>query len=176
MERATPDVETSGNVYFQTALTHDPIVQETFSTFLTDDAKQMPYGKIKGLTPNKGQRKLFHEKLQFLTEVRKRLPLGQQIHIVYAGASPGCSIHILDNLLEGPEWIDKWILYDTVPFDSRLLANKMRFECHSRYFTNEDAQELSNWDQSEKPKLVFITDIRRSPDLKQNDKKIQQSR
>jgi hypothetical protein len=163
-----PEDKTSGT-YFRTALTNDLIIQEPFSTFLKDNAQRMPYRKIKGLAPNKGQRKLFHAKLQFLTEVRSRLPPGQKIRIVYAGASPGCSIHILDNLLKGPEWIEKWILYDTVAFDSRLLANKLRFECHSRYFTDVDAQALSNWEKlQDGPKIVFITDIRRAPPGKPN--------
>jgi hypothetical protein len=156
------------DVYFETESSDDIVHQEPFVSWLIKDAQRMSYQRIKGTAPNKGQRKLLLAKLLFLLDVRKRLIPGQKIHIVYVGAAPGCSIHILDELLNGPSWITRWELYDMIPMDSRLRETP-RFGCHQQYFTDDDAASYRDWNQTDySPKLIFLTDIRLSPDMPRN--------
>jgi len=155
-------VARSMDPYFKTSLNDGEMIQHDFTMTLGEE--RMEYQRLKGYTPNKGQRKLFLAKFLFLLDVKEHLPEGEKIHIVYVGAAPGCSIHVLDEILDGPEWIARWDLYDMVPMDSRLRQNPDRFGCYQQYFTNVDAKEFES-----ENKLVFLTDIRLSPNLPRHD-------
>lgn len=162
--------------YYETVLDDNSALElDKFTKYLLKNAEKMPYQKIKGDTPNKGQRKLFLVLLKFLLKVWKSLgnsnqvdqagnglPI-KQVTVLYVGAAPGLSIKLVDDLLKGHCWIKKWILYDSVNFDKELVGD--RFEIHKRYFTLDDAAEIAAAFKNSNIKLVFMTDIRVTPDL-----------
>jgi Poly A polymerase regulatory subunit len=162
--------------YFEDNLDEDILVeQDDFPMFLTSSILPMDYEKLKGLAPNKGQRKLFLSHLYFLLKVYSYWLATDQtkkVKIVYVGAAPGCSLSILDKLIDGASWISEWVIYDMVSFDDNLIESS-RFECHQEYFTNDHAEALSGWEK-EDHLLVFMDDIRLSPNPTDFPKKIKQ--
>lgn len=155
--------------YLETDLTDGiPVEQAEFPLCLTNDIEPMPYAKIKGLITNEGQRKLFISHLYFLIQVFiawMKTDKTKKVQIVYAGAAPGCSLPLIDKIVDGAKWIAKWIVYDVVGFDSELKRSS-RFECHSEYFTDEIAQSYAGWQDTF---LVFMDDIRLSPNMNRKE-------
>lgn len=160
--------------YLPLSLSSKPIKQDEFVKKLSIDSLRMKYSGIKGKSPNRGQLKLFIATLHFLLKVYKKY---KKIHkhnknikiiIIYIGAAPGLSIGILDKYLNGPEWIKKWILYDMIDMDKSL--NSKRFDCRKRYFTIKSANKFKRWSEKHPDtKIVYLTDIRITPDLSLND-------
>ena len=101
-----------------------------------------------------GQRKLLISEIYALTTWYIKYKGNPTV--IYAGAAPG--FHIIFLAILFPK--ARFILYDSAPFDARLLKQSRDvFEFHNRRFTSDDAFAASRLDNT-----LFISDIRSGRD------------
>jgi len=109
-----------------------------------------------------GQKKLLLSEIQFLTKVCQKLNTKslKDYAVVYVGAAPGLHFPILYNLF--PELI--WLLYDPARFskEASMHPQKQRLKIFNQFFTDETIKHAKQ--NSENRKILFISDIRLSPD------------
>ena len=109
-----------------------------------------------------GQKKLLLSEIQFLTKVCQKLNTKslKDYAVVYAGAAPGFHFPILYNLF--PELI--WLLYDPARFskEAHMHPQKQKVKIFNQFFTDETIAHAKQ--NSENRKILFISDIRLSPD------------
>jgi hypothetical protein len=109
-----------------------------------------------------GQKKLLLSEIQFLTKVCQKLNRKslKDYAVVYVGAAAGLHFPILYNLF--PELI--WLLYDPARFskESYMHPQKQKVKIFKQFFTDETIKHAKQ--NSENRKILFISDIRLSPD------------
>ena len=109
-----------------------------------------------------GQKKLLLSEIQFLTKVCQKLNTKslKDYAVVYVGAAHGFHFPILYNLF--PELI--WLLYDPARFskEARMHPQKQKVKIFNQFFTDETIAHAKQ--NSENRKILFISDIRLSPD------------
>ena len=109
-----------------------------------------------------GQKKLLLSEIQFLTKVCQKLNTKslKDYAVVYAGAAPGFHFPILYNLF--PELI--WLLYDPARSskEASMHPQKEKVKIFNQFFTDETIKHAKQ--NSENRKILFISDIRLSPD------------
>jgi hypothetical protein len=109
-----------------------------------------------------GQKKLLLSEIQFLTKVCQKLNTKslKDYAVVYVGAAAGLHFPILYNLF--PELI--WLLYDPARFskEASMHPQKQKVKIFNQFFTDETIKHAKQ--NSENRKILFISDIRLSPD------------
>jgi hypothetical protein len=109
-----------------------------------------------------GQKKLLLSEIQFLTKVCQKLNTKslKDYAVVYVGAAHGFHFPILYNLF--PDLI--WLLYDPARFskEASMHPQKQRVKIFNQFFTDETIKHAKQ--NSENRKILFISDIRLSPD------------
>jgi hypothetical protein len=109
-----------------------------------------------------GQKKLLLSEIQFLTKVCQKLNTKslKDYAVVYAGAAHGFHFPILYNLF--PELI--WILYDPARFskEAHMHPQKEKVKIFNQFFTDETIAHAKQ--NAENRKILFISDIRLTPD------------
>ena len=109
-----------------------------------------------------GQKKLLLSEIQFLTKVCQKLNTKslKDYAVVYAGAAHGFHFPILYNLF--PELI--WLLYDPARFskEAGMHPQKEKVKIFNQFFTDETIKHAKQ--NSENRKILFISDIRLTPD------------
>jgi hypothetical protein len=109
-----------------------------------------------------GQKKLLLSEIQFLTKVCQKLNTKslKDYAVVYAGAAHGFHFPILYNLF--PELI--WLLYDPARFskEAYMHPQKEKVKIFNQFFTDDTIKHAKQ--NSENRKILFISDIRLTPD------------
>jgi hypothetical protein len=109
-----------------------------------------------------GQKKLLLSEIQFLTKVCQKLNTKslKDYAVVYAGAAHGFHFPILYNLF--PELI--WLLYDPARFskEAHMHPQKEKVKIFNQFFTDETIKHAKQ--NAENRKILFISDIRLTPD------------
>ena len=109
-----------------------------------------------------GQKKLLLSEIQFLTKVCQKLNTKslKDYAVVYAGAAHGFHFPILYNLF--PDLI--WLLYDPARFskEAGMHPQKEKVKIFNQFFTDETIKHAKQ--NSENRKILFISDIRLTPD------------
>jgi hypothetical protein len=109
-----------------------------------------------------GQKKLLLSEIQFLTKVCQKLNTKslKDYAVVYAGAAHGFHFPILYNLF--PELI--WLLYDPARFskEAYMHPQKEKVKIFNQFFTDETIKHAKQ--NAENRKILFISDIRLTPD------------
>lgn len=102
-----------------------------------------------------GQLKMLLVTLIFLIKVVKK---NEKVSIVYPGSAQGDNILILCNMFPNTEWY----LIDPNKFNSKLYNHKQIKEIKNELFTDDLAKYYA--EKLKNTKLLFISDIRLSPD------------
>ena len=109
-----------------------------------------------------GQKKLLLSEIQFLTKVCQKLNTKslKDYAVVYVGAAHGFHFPILYNLF--PELI--WLLYDPARFskEAYMHPQKEKVKIFNQFFTDETIKHAKQ--NAENRKILFISDIRLTPD------------
>ena len=109
-----------------------------------------------------GQKKLLLSEIQFLTKVCQKLNTKslKDYAVVYAGAAHGFHFPILYNLF--PDLI--WLLYDPARFskEAGMHPQKEKVKIFNQFFTDDTIKHAKQ--NSENRKILFISDIRLTPD------------
>lgn len=109
-----------------------------------------------------GQKKLLLSEIQFLTKVCQKLNIKslKNYAVVYVGAADGRHFPILYNMF--PDLI--WLLYDAAKFsnEAKMHKDKTKVKIFNQYFTDETIEHVKK--NVENRKILFISDIRISPE------------
>jgi hypothetical protein len=140
---------------------NDKIIPETTND-LTNQSQYLNYARDFQSRCQWGQKKLLLSEIQFLTKVCQKLNTKslKDYAVVYAGAAHGFHFPILYNLF--PELI--WLLYDPARFskEAGMHPQKQKVKIFNQFFTDDTIKHAKQ--NSENRKILFISDIRLSPD------------
>ena len=106
-----------------------------------------------------GQLKMFVVLLLFLV---KKVDMKKTTHIIYPGSARGDNILLLMRMF--PNTL--WYLVDPNPFHPELYGHKQTKEIRNEYFTDKLAEEYGKKFKNRDFPLLFISDIRESPEDK----------
>jgi len=140
---------------------NDKIIPETTND-LTNQSQYLNDARDFQSRCHWGQKKLLLSEIQFLTKVCQKLNTKslKDYAVVYAGAAHGFHFPILYNLF--PDLI--WLLYDPARFskEARMHPQKEKVKIFNQFFTDDTIKHAKQ--NSENRKILFISDIRLSPD------------
>jgi hypothetical protein len=140
---------------------NDKIIPETIND-LTNKAQYLGDARDFQSRCHWGQKKLLLSEIQFLTKVCQKLNTKslKDYAVVYVGAAHGFHFPILYNLF--PELI--WLLYDPARFskEAHMHPQKQKVKIFNQFFTDETIKHAKQ--NAENRKILFISDIRLTPD------------
>jgi hypothetical protein len=161
--KQTPNNKTKRLSYHQNIIfhKHEKIIPETTND-LTNQTQYIGDARDFQSRCHWGQKKLLLSEIQFLTKVCQKLNTKslKDYAVVYVGAAHGFHFPILYNLF--PELI--WLLYDPARFskEAHMHPQKQKVKIFNQFFTDETIKHAKQ--NAENRKILFISDIRLTPD------------